>query len=196
MRLKSKKEPAQLSDGQLFDYIYKRYHKKIFEYAHFYCGIRENSEDVVQDVFLRLWQEMQTLRPKIESWYNWRSFLFVMTRNKAQNSRRVKAKEEKARAVYSTRIDILVYDDALAGKEHDQVFYNAVNKLSCQQKIIFVLKYYRFKTKIIARELNLKPKTVSNTLITCKGKLADQVYKEFEINESLVKLANESKVWP
>lgn len=158
--------------------------------------MKEKSEDVVQDVFLRLWLEMQTLRTKITSWYNWRSFLFVMTRNRAQNAMSMKANEEKAKAVYSSGVRLFVHHDAVLEKENDQAFHKAVNQLSRRQKEIFILRYYRFKTDSVARELNLEPRTVSNTLVACKRRLTAQVYKEFEINESLVKLANETSVWP
>jgi RNA polymerase sigma factor (sigma-70 family) len=180
MPTKGTTEPARLTDEQLFRYLYERYHEKVFESALFYCDAKELAEDVVQEAFLYAWQEMKTLRSKITSLYNWRSFLFIVTRNKAQDSMRLKTREEKARAVYSNEIIVVAYDDLIVEKECDLIFMRAVSQLSYQQKEIFVLKYYRFKTKEIAQELGLAVSTINNTLNNARKLLHSEVVGSFK----------------
>ncbi|KAJ1604390.1 hypothetical protein OJ253_3712 [Cryptosporidium canis] len=185
-----KSEPDQLTDERLFNCLYERYYKKAFDIALFYCGTNESAEDIVQDVFLKAWQFRGKLRLKLDDWQNWYSYLFVTTRNTALKAI-LKRKSYIARNLrYWQCIPEIVYDDAVVEREYEKIFSEAVDRLSYQQREIFILKYYGFKPRVIARELNVTARTVSNTLQTARRTLNNRINSQLEINEMLVRLVD------
>jgi RNA polymerase sigma-70 factor (ECF subfamily) len=182
---------AMAKREELLYSLYERFSEKVLSQALFYCGTKQEAEDCVQDVFLKVWKDLHRLQVKIKNWDEWRSFLFVSTRNRASNLLRGRKRNISFLEGYSMSVTNATHKDWTLEKECDRIFMNAISELSSQQKEIFVLKYYGFKPRIIAKKLRLKPGTISNTLLSSRKILADRVSKLYEIDEPLVKLVNE-----
>jgi RNA polymerase sigma-70 factor (ECF subfamily) len=170
-----KSEPNQLKSEKLFNCLYQRYYEMAFNNALFYCESKEMAEDVVQDVFLKLWQNIESLRLKIKYWKYWRYYLFVITRNKAINSKRDRDKERTNKAIYSLILNEAVFPDLVREKECDLVFTCALLKLSYQQREVFILKYYSFKRTAIAKGMKISTQCVTNTLVRARKQIYGQV---------------------
>jgi RNA polymerase sigma factor (sigma-70 family) len=115
-----------------------------------------------------------------------------MTRNRVSNSMRGRISQIAFLERYSMFVIYTSFQDWTLNKECDRIFEQAISELSYQQREIFILKYYGFKPRVIAKKLKLKPVTVSNTLALTKKKLEGFILKKFEINEFLIKQANET----
>ncbi|NJK97850.1 MAG: sigma-70 family RNA polymerase sigma factor [Bacteroidales bacterium] len=63
----------KLGNQLAFAILYDRYHKKVYTLAMRYLKSKEMAEDVVQDIFIKLW----TNRLKIDESLNFKSYLFT-----------------------------------------------------------------------------------------------------------------------
>lgn len=73
-----------LTDRDQFAAVVREYHRPLAHYALRLTQSAPVASDVVQDVFLRLWER----RERIEAGPSFRSLLFTMVRNRALNARR------------------------------------------------------------------------------------------------------------
>ncbi|PKD43495.1 hypothetical protein CWD77_07955 [Rhodohalobacter barkolensis] len=69
----------RLGDEQAYEKIYSRYHKRIYCFAFSYLKSRVLSEDAVQVVFIKLWENRSSISSNIKA------FLFTTTRNHVLN---------------------------------------------------------------------------------------------------------------
>ena len=60
-----------------FDYIFRKYNKKVYYFAMSYLKNKEEAEDVVQEVFMNLWR----YRNQINEYYVFSKYLFKITYN-------------------------------------------------------------------------------------------------------------------
>jgi RNA polymerase sigma-70 factor (ECF subfamily) len=62
-----------------FDLIYKKYSKKLYKFGYSLLKSHEETENLVQDVFLNLWEN----RHKVEKDSSIKSYIFAITYNSA-----------------------------------------------------------------------------------------------------------------
>jgi RNA polymerase sigma-70 factor (ECF subfamily) len=74
-----------------FDLIYKKYSKKLYKFGYSLLKSHEETENLVQDVFLNLWEN----RHKVEKDSSIKSYIFAITYNSAISILRKKAMESK-----------------------------------------------------------------------------------------------------
>lgn len=155
----------ELKKGQnkAFDEIYRMYAKRLLGYCLQYTKAMEDAEEIVQDVFVQLWNSRKIIRQE----ESLKSLLFIMTKNHLINA-------------YRTRINSPIYEDYvnyqaelsvddtnyhLAYEEFMKVFNAALKKLSdTQQKIIRLSRLSNLSNKEIAETLSLSEQTIKNQL--------------------------------
>lgn len=146
-----------------FDQIYKLYAGRLFSYCLQYTKCREDAEEIVQDVFIALWNN----RAKIHQEETLCSLLFTISKHRVINA---------YRSVINSPIyeDYINYQNELSGDEiHLHVEYeqyvkivkDAINRLpSTQQQVILLSRFSLFSNKEIALRLSLSEQTVKNQL--------------------------------
>lgn len=72
-------------DKSALKLLYDTYHRQLLGFALKVCGDRLEAEEVVQDVFLKVWRHAKSYDPERSSPLGW---LFMMTRSLAVDSRR------------------------------------------------------------------------------------------------------------
>ena len=80
-----------------FDDIYAMYSKRLFAYCLQYTKSVEDAEDIVQDVFVKLWINRENIRQEVTL----RSLLFIMSKYSLINA-------------YRSRVNSLLYEDYVA----------------------------------------------------------------------------------
>lgn len=73
-----------------FERLFREHYAALCNYAHTFLGDAAQAEDVVQDVFIRLWRE----RARIEVHTSQRSYLYASVRNKSLNILKHRAVEQ------------------------------------------------------------------------------------------------------
>jgi RNA polymerase sigma-70 factor (family 1) len=142
-----------------FTVLYDRYWKKIYATSLHYLKSPEWAQDLVQDIFLKVWVKRSIL-PEIE---DFESFLFIMARNELVSAIRKKVAAAPLQEQQESTTIAELPDNALSLKQTEQLIADAVAQLPPQQKLVFMLTRHAGLThEAIARQLGLNTRTVNN----------------------------------
>jgi RNA polymerase sigma-70 factor (family 1) len=161
-----------LKEGDVlsFNYIFKKYNKKVYYFAISYLRNKEEAEDVVQEVFMNLWKS----RRQINEYYDFSKYLFKITYNATCKKFRKQASDKKQLEV---ALQNIFPEDNSTNLE---IEYNnlvettniLIDKLPSRQKNIFLLSTKEQLTnEQIAQQLSISRKTVENYLTMAKTSL-------------------------
>jgi RNA polymerase sigma-70 factor (family 1) len=128
--------------------------------AHIYrvTHSREATEEIVQDIFLKIWMTRESLAQV----RNFRTYLYVISRNQALNALRSILREKKHQSLYEQSLTAGETEDEVKEKEA-QISYldQAIAQLPPQQQKAWLLsRRERMKYADIAREMNVSTETV------------------------------------
>ncbi len=163
---------AGRDDQRTFRLLFERFYAELMRFALFYVKSREAAEEVVQDVFLKIWQIRTTLLTIL----NFRAYLFTTTRNHCLNYL------QKNKSVFipideATGADTAGDDNnphrQLEFQEARRNLEVAVEGLPPQCRLIFQLvKEQGFSYNEVAELLSLSPRTVETQIGIALRKLA------------------------
>lgn len=173
---------ASLREGSVeaFDRLYNLYYRRIYGYCLGFTKSRKDTEDIVQEVFIKLW----LTREDINSTKSVRNYLFSIARNKLISVFRSN--------IYSPYFeDYLDYCDTLGCEDHCMIeykeFVSAVEKgisllPPMQQRIVRLSKFANMSNQDIANLFNISVQTVKNQLVTALKKIRSHLdSKQFMI---------------
>ena len=148
---------------EAFDEIYRRYAGRLLAYCVQYTKCREDAEEIVQDVFVALWNNRQTIRQE----ETLQSFLFTISKHRVINAYRSTLNSP----VYEDYVDYqnkLSADEDYHRVEYEQyvrIVKDAIRRLpSTQQRVITLSRFSQLSNKEIAERLSLSEQTVKNQL--------------------------------
>jgi RNA polymerase sigma-70 factor, ECF subfamily len=147
------------SDYTAFEQLFHRHYSSLCRYAYTYLKAHDASEEVVSDVFLKIWKNRDTLQ--IQSSIS--AYLVRATRNLAIDHLRYLNRQR--RKTYDLVGDFQANDaspsDLIIGSETNKLIEAAIEALTPQAKLIFRLSRDSNMTQAdIAQKLNLSVKTV------------------------------------
>lgn len=161
---KIRKDP-EVGLGQFYDL----YGKLIFAAAQTICYGRDQSEEVVNDVLLKVWLNAAKFK-KIDYPETW---LFTMAVNTAKD-------RKKEEAVFCLDDEMAAARDELADYEQEQFFYDAIRFLSEIEQQILIQKFvYRRTFQEIADHTGQALSTVSSSYYRALEKIKKNL-KNFE----------------
>lgn len=175
-----------LRDGNVYVYelIFRRYYKSLCGFAVRFIQQPEDAEEIVQDVFLKLWEKKNTLLITTSL----KSYLFRSTYNSCMNALS-HAKIENRYAAFIR--DYLLRNpysfnpvmDSLVYKDMNNKITAAIEQLPEACREIFKMsRFDGLKYAEIASKLNISVKTVETQISRALAKLREEL-KEFFVNE-------------
>ena len=69
-------------DGRAFEHLVKRHYMTVYKVSYKWCGVKEDAEDITQEVFITVYQKLSTFDPMRAMFSTW---LFTIARNKSIN---------------------------------------------------------------------------------------------------------------
>jgi len=153
----------QVADGdeKAFSSLYYIYHHRLVIYLYQLTSSREFSEEIVQDVFCKVWDNRKQL-PEVKNFQLW---LFIVSRNHALNCLRKLVKERQEKQLWEKQQFNFSAPFDITAEDRLQLIDKAIKQLPPQQKKVFILsRYKRRKYVEIANELNLSKETVKSYL--------------------------------
>lgn len=144
-----------------FDHIYKHYHRSISIFAFRFTKSKPAAEEVVQEVFIKLWEH----RHQIEPGYHFESYIKTIARNHILNILKKTARDKVLQAALLERMQTLgaLPSDRLAEKELELLHEQAIFSLPPRQKMAYILrKQEGLSYQQIARKLHVSKNTVKN----------------------------------
>lgn len=148
-------------DAESFRKIYECYQGKVFLFAFRLTKSKSEAEEVVQEVFVRLWEKREQI--KIER--NLNNYVLTIAKNlvldglkKAAYDKTMQQKMyENMQALQNTSVDQLIE------KELARFYQQAVDRLSPRQKVVFKLsREEELSYEEIAEKLGVSKNTVRN----------------------------------
>jgi len=159
-----------------FDILYKKYCKRIFKFAFSILKSPEESENLVQDVFLNLWEN----RLNVEKNSSIKSYVFTITYNSAVSIIRKKVRESEFVEYLKSLQEVgeESVDVALEYKELTDKLERILNELPQRQKEVYLmhrvegLKYIQI-AEILKISVNTIENHMSRALKTIRQKLGN-----------------------
>lgn len=153
---------VRLGSKEGFRMLYERYGGKIHAFSYSYLKSEHDAEELVQDVFLKIWDKRDTL----DETANIRSFIYKIAVNSIYDFIRRK-NVERAFSDFSASTKSFSDETWQDVVFHDMVsqIEGLVQKMPDQRRQIFRLsKEQGFSNEEIAAKLNLSKRTVENQL--------------------------------
>lgn len=157
-------EKALKGDISAFERIYRSYVKELCSFAAYYVKSFDAAEDIVQNVFLILWERRDTLR--IDG--SLKTYLFTSVRNLSLNFLKHQTIHRDSIDVYSklfTPPTDTPHEIAVQ-QESDVLLTLAIEKIPERCRIVFILsRYFNMKYAEIAKILEISVKTVDAHMV-------------------------------
>lgn len=162
-----------------FKQLFAQYHHRLGAYIYRLTDSMELAEEIVQDVFLKIWMSRETLAG-IKSF---KAYLFVVSKNYALNCLRKVAKERNRSAEWD---DNIINDIAVDETDEYDKYYSlldeAINHLPPQQKTVYILsRQQHLKYNEIAEQLNLSRETVKKYLQIAIASITNYVQANIDL---------------
>jgi RNA polymerase sigma-70 factor (family 1) len=147
-------------DETAFTHLFHTYRARVYTLAIRLTGENGISEEIVQDVFLKLWLKRERI-PAID---NFPGFLVTVTQNTVYSAMRTMLRRKKHTAEYQDIPSLLFYhdtEDLLDEKDLRAIINQAINRLPPQQKQAYLLiKEDGLSRENAARQMKISPETV------------------------------------
>jgi len=154
------------NDEIAFEILFRRYYVRMRDYALFYVHDLQQAEDIVQDIFLAIWQNRKKtdIKTSLKA-YLYRSvhnscikhFNHLAVSEKYSNSQRLKYEE-------ALLMNKLYFEDGISRlflKDIDEILSESICKLPEKTRMIFELsREEKLKNHEIAGRVNLTEKAV------------------------------------
>lgn len=162
-------------DESAFARIYHHYVEKLFPFVYKLAKSETVAEDVVQSIFLKLWQN----REELIQVKNYKAYIFTMATNATLNYLKRMATEaricrEMAKVTQSSSNET---EERLRVEEIRSMLDLAIDQMPPQRKLIYQLSREQgFKNEEIAKKTNLSSNTVRNHLAEALRSLRKLIY--------------------
>ncbi len=171
-----------------FKELFNRYCKKLFNFSLRYLHNKEESEELVQIVFINLWEHRKSLRDDLPV----KSYIYRSAVNYIYN-------QLKKRAIHAKFVDSeLIKGEIHSNLTYEQVLFNdmersinsIIDTLPLQQKRIFMLsRYENLSHQEIAEKLDLSVRTVENQVFRVLKIIRSRLQTENIVLIAMVKSA-------
>ena len=170
----------QENENQIIEFtiLFNKFKKRIYNYALKMLGDKMRADDIVQDVFVKLFENLNNIHNKqsIQFW------LFKTTRNEIVGFLRSnKNKMLITQSVDLEEVEIIepgLLSEDIENKETNKLILDELDKMNEDFKEVFVLKEYSgLSYKEIASLLNVDEDLVKSRLYKARQKLVNKISK-------------------
>jgi RNA polymerase sigma-70 factor (ECF subfamily) len=169
-----------------FEMLFDRYKEQLFHYIFGIVKSREVAEELVTDVFLKIWLGKEVLT-EIE---NFDAFLFRVAYNKSIDFLRKAARDSQFRELLwqKTRLSPGAFaDHQVIDREYEKALREALLLLSPQRRLVYSLcREKGFSHLDVARKLQLSKHTISNHIVESQRFIRTYLVSRLDITLSFL----------
>ena len=159
-----------------FTLLYNRYKKRLYNFLLKLSGNQMTAEDITQSVFLKLFENFETLNNKESANY----WIFKTARNEYFNFyKREKRKSELNENLITNKQDDFEVESYIELNEIKKIVLCELDKMNAEQKEVYLLKEYGgLSYTEISKTLNIETKLVKSRLYKVRQKLIEKISKK------------------
>jgi len=167
----------QVAQGnqEAFADLFQAYHQPLAEYVFRVTESMEMTEDIIQDVFIKIWLKRETL-PELNSFTN---YLFILSRNHTFRCLRKKATDHQRNITWGEQFEATTDhpDDDNEGNTYRALIDAAIAQLPPQQqKVYFLSRHEGMKHAEIAAQLGISVETSKKHMKLALRSITDYVH--------------------
>lgn len=175
-RKKDNQEPEEhyFSSPRAFEQLFKKYYQNLCQFCFHYVKQEETAEEIVQDVFVKLWQ----LNKQPDFHTSVKAYLYAAVKNGSLNYLKSQFARQQFEGHGSQKNELQSENtqETIEFEELSKLVGEAVAKLPQQCRIIFEMSRTGGHTyQEISKELNISPKTVENQMGIALKKLKEHL---------------------
>lgn len=174
-------ERLKKSDVDAYLLLYDRYHTMIYAWAIRLVKIPELAEDIVQEVFLKIWEIRARLNPDL----SFPAFVYRIARNKAFTLLKKISADENIRTQVMLQLGsgIQSADNQILWRQYEAMLGAAIRELPKQRQRVFTLCRQEGKTyEEVATELGISRNTVKEHMVMAVKNIRDYFYRYGDIS--------------
>ncbi len=164
-------------DARAFDQIFGLYGKRLFYFSLGYLKSREEAEEVVQEVFYKIWKNRKSINPLL----SFKAYIFKIAFNRIQELfQKVNLEQAYREEIINANIS---FNDELENRTNYQSLLELVDQLidqlpDRQKEVLIRKRKIGQSVKEIADDLRISSKTVENHLTEALKKLRKGLTEE------------------
>lgn len=146
-------------DEAAFSELYIRYKDKLSYFCFYLLKSKEEANDIVQEIFIRIWESRSFINPNL----SFSSFLYTMARNRIMNYFRDMDIDAKVKEILVARKITVeeTTESQIIYTEYQEILQAAIDLLPAQRKKVFNMsRVENMSHKEIAAELGISVNTV------------------------------------
>lgn len=155
-----------------FDYLYDRYSKELLRTAYLITGNVSDSEDIVQESFIKCYRHMEELKEEEK----FRVWLYQIMKRTAWRYCKKSRKEQPMEDLVGEQLNkqyAASAQDEYMQSETERFIREQINKLDVKHRLVIVLYYYnQSSVKEIARIAGCMEGTVKSRLYVARNQLS------------------------
>lgn len=140
----------------------------------------EMAEDIVQDVFVKVW----TNRAALQSIHHFDAYIYKISQNQAISGMKRMAQEALILAELKKAPDAAtsLTEDAVVHRELSRKFQVVLSKLPTQQRLVYTLTHLQgLKHEEVARQLKISSSTVKNHMTRALGTIRKELLQDYQM---------------
>ncbi|SHF39150.1 RNA polymerase sigma factor [Pedobacter caeni] len=171
----------QISNGdkRAFTILFDAYYKSLGQYIYKLTESLEVTEEIVQDVFIKVWLKREEL-VHIKSFSN---YIFILSRNHTLNHLRKQATAQVnfRKLEKETGAEVMIEEEEDSYEGFRLLIDQAIESLPAQQKKVYQLcKFERLKYEQVAAQLNLSVETVRKHVFLANKAIKEHVKRHMD----------------
>ncbi|HEY4205656.1 MAG TPA: RNA polymerase sigma-70 factor [Puia sp.] len=175
----------QVAEGNepAFTELFHAYRNKLFSFILRICSSPQQAEDIVQDVFLKIW----AMRSELLEIRDFEPYLYRMSHNHTINMLKRNARESVLRSKIKTVSPFSPQEQEIQRKETEALIRNAIEGLPKQQKQVFILSREQgLNQKEISEKLEITVPTVKSHMTQALRSLRSRCKHLYPIAKSVI----------
>lgn len=147
----------QKGNSRAFDFIFKEYYASLCRFAYSFVQDQDKAENMVQDVFIKLWEKRLTL-DHVEHLL---PYLMTMVRNQSIDLLRKEKKSTKIPLDHQNKEVVNTTEEQISKNEFEEKLLQSLMKLPDRCRIAFEMsRFENFSNKEIALKMEISVKGV------------------------------------